>query len=152
VTSGYQPLGGVLVGRRVREPLEADPELVLRHGHTYSGHPASCVAAEVVLDILHDEELLDAAEAIGSQLAAGLRSIDGLAEVRGDGAVWAAGLPDGVDAQAVRDGMLRRGVIARHLGPSTIAFCPPLVITDEELDRCVSALDEALAEQVRASR
>ena len=44
VTSGYQPLGGVLVGRAVRDRLEADPTFLLRHGHTYSGNtrrPAS---------------------------------------------------------------------------------------------------------------
>ncbi len=45
VTSGYQPLGGVIVGPRVRDALEADPDFILRHGYTYSGHPASCVAA-----------------------------------------------------------------------------------------------------------
>ena len=148
VTSGYQPLGGVLVGRRVAEPLEADPELVLRHGHTYSGHPASCVAAEAVLGILEGEGLLDRADVIGARLSAGLRSIDGLAEVRGEGAVWAAGLPEGLDAALVRDRMMDRGVIARHLGPSTVAFCPPLVISDGDVDRCV----EALADAVRRCR
>src|ERR1700736_2426104 len=39
VTSGYLPLGGVLFGPAVCEPLEADPAFVLRHGYTYSGHP-----------------------------------------------------------------------------------------------------------------
>ena len=45
VTSGYQPLGGVIVGRAVREALEADPDFILRHGYTYSGHPTACAAA-----------------------------------------------------------------------------------------------------------
>ncbi len=52
VTSGYQPLGGVLVGERVRQSLEADPAFVLRHGYTYSGHPAACAAGLANLAIL----------------------------------------------------------------------------------------------------
>ena len=41
VTSGYQPLGGVIVSRGVCDVLEADPDFMLRHGHTYSAHPAA---------------------------------------------------------------------------------------------------------------
>ncbi|MPZ88430.1 MAG: aminotransferase class III-fold pyridoxal phosphate-dependent enzyme [Nitriliruptorales bacterium] len=149
VTSGYVPLAGVLVGRPVREPLEADPALVLRHGHTYSGHPTACAAALTVLRITEREGLLDRAVGVGQRLAAGLDQIakDGLvAEVRGDGAVWAVGLHPDRDALAVRDAMLARGVIARPIGVSAIAFCPPLMIQDHEIDRCLDALAGALAE------
>ena len=45
VTSGYQPLGGVYVGKAVRGALEADPNFFLRHGFTYSGHATACAAA-----------------------------------------------------------------------------------------------------------
>ena len=145
-TSGYQPLGGVLVTPAVREVLESDPTLVLRHGHTYSGHPAACAAAVVALEILQREGLLERAEKIGDRLSSGLRALaaDGaVAEVRGDGAVWAVGLDD-VDAVAVRDAMLTHGVIARPIGTATVSFCPPLVISDDDLDRCVEALEAAL--------
>jgi putrescine---pyruvate transaminase len=147
VTSGYLPLGGVIVAPSVRAMLEADASLVLRHGHTYSGHPTACAAALTVLDITQREGLLDRVDKIGDRLAGGLRSLadDGkVAEVRGDGAVWAVGLDD-VDAVAVRDAMLPLGVIARPIGNGTISFCPPLVIEDEDLDRVVEALESALA-------
>jgi putrescine aminotransferase len=52
VTSGYFPLGGVLVGAQVRRRLEADPAFVLRHSHTYSGHPGACAAALANLGVL----------------------------------------------------------------------------------------------------
>ena len=52
VTSGYQPLGGVLVGSAIRDPLEADDEFILRHGHTYSGHPTACAAALANIKVL----------------------------------------------------------------------------------------------------
>ena len=150
VTSGYLPLGGVVVAPAVRAMLEADSSLVLRHGNTYSGHPSACAAALVALDITRREGLIDRADKIGARLAAGLRSLldDGkVADVRGDGAVWAVGFDD-VDAVAVRDEMLPLGVIARPIGNATISFCPPLVIADEDLDRCVEALERALR-QVR---
>ena len=148
VTSGYQPLGGVLVGRAVAEPLEADADFVLRHGHTYSGHPGACVAALTVLGIMRREGLLDRAAAIGDRLGAGLRALvdDGLlVDARGDHGMWAAVVPD-ERAVAVRDQMLERGVIARYLGTSAVAFCPPLVIDDVDLDRCIEALHGALTD------
>jgi putrescine aminotransferase len=147
VTSGYMPLGGVLVGPAVRERLEADQMFVLRHGHTWSGHAGACAAALANLEVLDRERLLERVPALGARLAAGLRALaeDGrVAEVRGDGAVWAVGLAEGVDAVAVREAMLQRGVIGRAIGASTLTFCPPYVTTDEQVDRTLNALSESL--------
>ena len=52
VTSGYLPLGGVVVGPRLREWLEADDEYLFAHGDTYSGHPSCCAAGIANLEIL----------------------------------------------------------------------------------------------------
>ena len=54
VTSGYMPLGGVLVGRRVRAPFwdEPVPGAVFRHGYTYSGHAGAAAAAMANIDII----------------------------------------------------------------------------------------------------
>jgi len=147
VTSGYVPLGGVLVGPAVHEPLAADPAYVLRHGYTYSGHGAACAAALVCLDITEREGLLARATAIGARLApalTGLRDEGLLADVRGVGALWGVGLPEGVDPVAVRDRMLDDGVVVRPIAPSTLAVCPPLVIADADLDRVPEALRTAL--------
>jgi putrescine aminotransferase len=154
VTSGYQPVGGVLVGARVREALEADPGFVLRTGHTYSGHPAGCRAALTNISILRDESLLDRAPAIGARIEPRLRSLleDGHAsEARGIAGIWAVDLQPGIDAVAVRDAMIDRGVIARPLGATTIALCPPLVITDAELDQVLDALGESIVEVTAAA-
>jgi adenosylmethionine-8-amino-7-oxononanoate aminotransferase len=149
VTSGYIPLGGVLVGPEVRGPLEADPGFVLRHGHTYSGHPVACAAGVATIQVMRDEGLIERAPVIGAQLSAGLRDLaerELVAEVRGAGAVWAVGMHPHVDAAAVRDALMARGVIARPIGAATLAFCPPLVITPEQVDSCVKAMDAALLE------
>jgi len=147
VTSGYQPLGGVFVGPAVRAAIEADPGFFLRTGFTYSGHPTACVAALTNLDIMRREGLVERAHHVGHRLSSGLRALadDGtIASVRGDGAVWAVGHHPGVDAFAVRDAMLERGVITRAIGTDTNAFCPPLMIGDAQIDRIVDALSESM--------
>ena len=79
VTSGYQPLGGVILSRSVCDPLEADGAFLLRHGYTYSGHATACAAAIENLDIMQREGLLERAVHIGKRLAAALASQGGFA-------------------------------------------------------------------------
>ncbi len=147
VTSGYLPLGGVLVGPAVREPLESDPEFIFKHGYTYSGHPLSAVAALANLDILEKEGLLDSAAGIRDQLGQGLSGlVDGEMVVgcRGAMGVWAIELASHLDAPTVRNALLKFGVIARPVGNSVLAYCPPLVITDEQMDTCIVGTGRAL--------
>jgi putrescine---pyruvate transaminase len=147
ITSGYIPLGGVIVGPAVRKALESDATYMLRHGHTYSGHPTACAAALANLDIIEREALIERAPKIGERLSNGFRALldDGLlADVRGAGAVWAAGLDEDHDANTLRDAMLERGVIARPIGTNTLAYCPPLVITDDQIDTIVDTLADVL--------
>jgi putrescine aminotransferase len=142
VTSGYLPLGGVVCSRAVCEVLEADPEAVLRHGFTYSGHPTACAAGLANLEIIEREGLVGRARHLGERFDAGLRALVAdrvISAHRGIGGVWAAQLPPGIDAVAVRDRMLELGVIARPVGDSVI-FCPPLVIDDADVDTCLDAL------------
>lgn len=151
VTSGYLPLGGVLVGQTVRGPLEADPATVLRHGYTYSGHPTTAAAALANLDLVEEEGLLTRAPGIAGRLGAGLAGlVDGehVLECRGTQGIWALGLAPHLDAPVVRDALLAHGVIARPIGSSTLAFCPPLVVTDPQMDRCVQGTAAALADVI----
>jgi adenosylmethionine-8-amino-7-oxononanoate aminotransferase len=143
VTSGYQPLGGVFVGAAVRDPIEADPNYVLRHGYTYSGHPGACAAGLANLAIMEREVLVERAVTVGKRLGDGLQALaaDGtIHHARGDGAVWAAGLRPDQDAVAVRDRMLAAGVITRAIGTDSLTFCPPLVISDQQIDRVLDTL------------
>ena len=147
VTSGYQPLGGVVVGDSVTEVLERDPDFVLRHGFTYSGHPAACAAGIANIAILDREDLLGNVAMIEERLGGGLRRLADLGVIdaaRGIGGMWAIALPTGVSEADVFAGLLARGVIARSL-PSTITFCPPLVITEDQIDTVLDALSEVLA-------
>ena len=149
VTSGYQPLGGVFVGRKVLDPLEADPTYLLKTGYTYSGHATACAAGLANLAIMEREGLLDEARRIGARLGAGLQAIaaDGLVDhARGEVAMWAVGMKEGQDAQQIRDRMRELGVITRGIAAHSCTFCPPLVTTDEQIDRIIDALATAVSE------
>lgn len=151
VTSGYQPLGGVVVASHLAAPFWDEPGRVFRHGQTYAGHPAACVAGLVNIDIIERESLLERSIKMESILAEALTSLSDhplVAGVRaGTGFLGALeldpernrttpGLP-GVVMQAVRT----HGVIVRPMG-SAIACSPPLTATEEHI--------QVLAEGVRA--
>jgi adenosylmethionine-8-amino-7-oxononanoate aminotransferase len=146
VSSGYLPVSGVMLSPKVLGPLEADTTWMLRHGYTYSGHPTAAAAAIANLDVLGDG-VIERAAKVGERLGQGLNSLaaDGVvAGARGAGAVWAVDLLEGADGPATRDAMMERGVIPRPIG-NAIAFCPPLVITDEQIDTVVDVLAEVVS-------
>ena len=144
VTSGYIPLGGAVLAPSVHEKLSADPAFVLRHGYTYSGHSTAAAAALACLDLTEQEGLLDRAKHIGERLEPQLKALEAeglVTEVRGVGALWGVSVPDPV---GTRDRMLDQGVIVRPIAPVSLAMCPPLVITDDDLDAIPAALRAAL--------
>jgi putrescine aminotransferase len=147
VTSGYVPFSGVIVGPAVKAALEADAGFLLRTGYTFSGHPLGAVAALKSIEIQEREGLLARATAIGAKLGHGLSGLmeDGLLiNVRGEGGVWGVTHNDGVDAVATRNRMLDEGVIVRPL-PPYLLMCPPLVITDEQIDQMIEAMRSVLS-------
>jgi adenosylmethionine-8-amino-7-oxononanoate aminotransferase len=146
-SSGYIPLGGVIIGPAVTDALMANDGFALKHGYTYSGHPIAAAAGNQAIAIQKDEGLLDLVPLIERRLGDGLWALHGdglVTEVRGTGAVWAVQLPDHRDVMKDRDAVLELGVIVRPLGDSLV-MCPPLVITEAQLDRMVDALATVLS-------
>jgi putrescine---pyruvate transaminase len=150
ITSGYLPLGGVIVGPRLRGWLEADDDYLLTHGGTYAGHPTCCAAAIANLEIMRAEGLPDRARRAGSRLRAGLDGLadrSGVTEIRGEGLVQAIALQAPLTAGAMVAALLSRGIIARGLPyANSVAFSPPLIVSDGEIDEIVEAVDAALAD------
>ena len=147
VTSGYVPLSGVICGPAVVDSLEANEGFILRTGYTYSGHPVACAVGLKCIEIQEREGLLDRAGAIGERLSNGLRALKDegmIVDVRGAGAVWGITVADSVNLVATRDALLREGVNLRPIPPSHFSMCPPLVITDEQIDTIVAALRKVL--------
>jgi adenosylmethionine-8-amino-7-oxononanoate aminotransferase len=149
VTSGYQPLGGVITGQAINSALTADPTFFFRHGYTYSGHATVCAAALKNIEIMKREKLLERARQIGQRIESGLAALsldETIQGYRGAGAIWAGILPDALDATVVRDAMILQGVIARSI-PGVIAFCPPLVITDTQIDTMLDVFAAVIQSQ-----
>ena len=68
---GYQPIGGILIGKRIIDALRAGSGS-FRHGHTYQAHPVACAAALAVQKVIREDNLLANVRAMGERLAAGL--------------------------------------------------------------------------------
>ena len=154
VTSGYLPLGGVLVSGAVAAPFFEQPGgPMLRHGATYAGHPSCCAAALEVLDIYDRDNLLTRGRDLERPLAdalSGLADHAAVSEVRaGCGLLAAVQLsPEALEAEPgavnkVAVGAREAGVLVRPLLGS-IALSPPLTVEHEHLDLMAEALRAGL--------
>ncbi|MFM7598476.1 MAG: aspartate aminotransferase family protein [Actinomycetota bacterium] len=161
VTSGYVPLGAVLVSGRVAEPFwtPGPAPVMWRHGYTYSAHAAGAAAAMANLDILDDEHLVDKAATLQHSLARALSPLtafDVVSEVRAGVGVLAAvdftpdAIAEGVPPR-VLNSLRERGVLTRTLASGAVQVSPSFVITDADLGLLASALEGAL-EAVGSSR
>jgi putrescine---pyruvate transaminase len=161
VTSGYIPLGGVVVGKRVAEVLiEKGGEF--NHGYTYSGHPVSCAVALANLDIIEREGLVDRVrEETGPHLAKHFAALSDHPLVAGAETLgMVAGLvlmkdkkrhlafDESLEVGMIcRDHCFANGLIMRAVGDRMI-IAPPLVCNttqiDEMMDRVRICLDATL--------
>ena len=152
ITSGYLPLGGVVVGAKVAAPFW-DEGTWFRHGPTYSGHPTVCAAAMANLDIMEREGLLDRGNELEGELAAALRPLADhplVGEIRaGIGALGAVAFsPDALAeapdlSQRTFAAARERGVLVRGLADA-VALSPPLVVSREQVDRVADVIAESL--------
>jgi adenosylmethionine-8-amino-7-oxononanoate aminotransferase len=144
ITSGYLPLGGVLIAEPVWRPFFSGLDApIFRHGITYSGHSAACAAAEVNLDILENEDLLARSLHLESVLRDAVSSLEGhpgVEEVRcGAGFMAGVRLKEEVPATAVVEGVLERDVITRLIADNVLQISPPFVIDENDL-RAIPAI------------
>ena len=152
VTSGYMPLGGVVVGPRVQEPFWSGEGVVFKHGYTYSGHAAVCAAALANLDILKGEDLVARLSAFEPEWVESVYSLADhplVEEVRAVGLLGAVeisheelearpGLLEEVVANARKESILTRSL------PGAIHLSPAFVITNEQVDALIAGLSRAL--------
>ena len=164
VTSGYLPLGGVVVSRRLHEALlDAPADEKFMHAATYSGHPVCCAVALANIDIIEREGLVERAQVQGDRFRTGLETLLGLpavGEVRGIGMLAAIELVEDKGSKAPAKGLgarivaeaANRGLIVRLRaaadGPpasgDTLCFAPPLSTPEAILDRIVQILAESI--------
>jgi adenosylmethionine-8-amino-7-oxononanoate aminotransferase len=156
VTSGYLPLGGVLVSEPVAEPFwRASGGPVLRHGPTYSAHATCCAAALANIALLGRGGLLERGRELEQPLLDALRPLasqEAVAEVRGGVGLMAAveftaeTLERRPDAPATVASHARdQGVLVRPLARG-VAVSPPLTVTEEHLGLIAQALERGVAD------
>jgi adenosylmethionine-8-amino-7-oxononanoate aminotransferase len=154
ITSGYLPMGAVLVSPWVAEPFWSHGAGMFRHGYTYSGHAAVAAAALANIGIIEREDLCARALVLEKELTEALAPLANhplVEEVRSGVGVLAAvqlsharierdpKLP-GRAARAARDG----GVLTRALASGALQVSPPLVVGDAELLELEGGIGAAL--------
>jgi putrescine aminotransferase len=155
VTSGYAQLGGIQISDDIYETMQsaADTETWM-HGFTYSGHAMACAVALKNIEILEREGAADRAGRLGNRLLEGLKVLyefPFVGDVRGLGLMCGVEIVSDRVNKTADPGLAMRifkaaqkvGLRSRPLG-STLAFSPPLSITEEEVDEIVKRLGAAM--------
>jgi adenosylmethionine-8-amino-7-oxononanoate aminotransferase len=158
ITSGYVPLGGLGISERIYKVIaEVPPERRWMHAYTYSGHPTACAVALANLEIIEREGLIPEVERKGKKLLAGLKELASLNHV---GDVRGLGLLAGIEfvedkatkkpfapsmkvGERVYQECVRSGLLSRFRGDIYV-LAPPFVTTDQQIDRIVNILGEAI--------
>lgn len=158
VTSAYIPLGGIMISRTLAQWLRSlPPDQPWMHAYTYSAHPVACAVALKNIEIIEREGLVQRAAEMGARLLKGLRGLESLrsvGETRGLGLMAAAELVADKATRAsypasakvgpkVLAAARERGVLLRNRG-DVICIAPPLVVSEEQIDRIVSVLGETI--------
>lgn len=154
LSSGYAPIGAVIVGPRVAEPFWQGTGEWFRHGYTYSAHTTACAVALANLDLIEREGLVGRVaelEPVLARIMAPLADHPLVDEVRsGTGllagveiAAAARAADPGLGARLVSD-VRDRGVITRLVGGTALQVSPPFVITEPELARIAEVFAAAL--------
>jgi 4-aminobutyrate--pyruvate transaminase len=165
LTAGYVPMSATLVSKPIYDVLlaQSDKLGVFGHGYTYSAHPVPAAVALETLKIYEERDIVGHVRRVGPRLQAGLRQFADhplVGEARGIGLIGALELvrdkatranfdaKAGIGAYLVKRAQ-HHGAILRNMAGDVIAFSPPLIITELEIDalleRTRHALDDTLA-------
>jgi putrescine---pyruvate transaminase len=169
VTSGYLPLGGIMVTKTVKQVMDdVKPEDRWLHGYTYSAHPTCCAVALKNIEIMERERLWENAARMGDRLHDGLRAAFGdhpnVGDIRAGKGLLAAvefvedratkrNFPkEQKVAPRLRVEMTKRGVVTRTrpaVGPhpdqgDMLFLAPPLILSEAETDRLVAVARDAV--------
>ena len=173
LSSGYAPLGAILVSKRVADAI-ADGSGAFLHGFTYNSHPISLAAGRAVLRFLQDRMLVQAADSerpdstagMLRQALEGLREANAVGDVRGIGLLWGVEFvadktakrpfaPELNFAGRVAQAAVNRGLLVYPMqgcvdgvSGDHVLIAPPAVITGEQIDWAVKQLRESIEEAI----
>ena len=171
LSSSYLPISALLINERVFDPIaqESDRIGVFGHGFTTGGHPVAAAVALETIKIIKERGLVAHAAAVGDHMQSRLRQLTShplVGEVRGVGLIAAVELVTDKASKRAREvpGRLgatvnsllqTNGVISRNM-VDALAFCPPLIISREQVDDLVAclvaSLDQAIPDNLGGAR
>jgi 4-aminobutyrate--pyruvate transaminase len=162
LSAGYMPISASLVSEALYGVLldQSDKLGIFGHGYTYSSHPVPAAVALETLRIYAETDIVSHVRRVAPRLQEGLRSFAAhplVGDVRGIGLIGAVEIVRdkptkasfdaraGVGAYLVRRAQ-EHGVILRNMPGDIVAFCPPLVIREAEIDEMLAGFEKALAD------
>ena len=168
LTAGYLPMSATLVSRAIYDALlaQSDKLGVFGHGYTYSAHPVPAAVALETLRIYEERDIVGHVRKVGPRLQVGLRRLGEhplVGEARGIGLIGALELvrdkgtranfdpKAGIGAYLVKRAQ-HHGAILRNMAGDVIAFSPPLVITEAEIDSLLASTSRALDDTLAMAR
>ncbi len=160
LSAGYLPISATLVSASLYEILlaQSDKLGVFGHGYTYSSHPVPAAVALETLKIYEERDIVGEVRRVGPRMQAGLRSHADhplVGDARGMGLIGAVEIvrdkatkqsfdpKAGVTAFLVRRAQ-HHGVILRNMPGDIVAFCPPLIVSEGEIDEMFAGFAKAL--------
>ena len=160
LSAGYLPISANLISNRLYEILlgQSDKLGIFGHGYTYSSHPVPAAVALEALNIYDERDIVGAVRRVGPRMQAGIRSYADhplVGEARGIGLIGAVELvrdkttresfarETGVGAFLVKRAQ-HHGAILRNMPGDIVAFCPPLIISESEIDEMMACFGKAL--------
>jgi 4-aminobutyrate---pyruvate transaminase len=160
ITSAYVPLGAITVSEPVYQAMldESKKLGVFAHGFTYSGHPLACAVANKTLEIYDRINIVGHVQSVAPTFQKRLRALAEhplVGEARGVGLIGALELVRNKKTKESFDGKQYvgpkvvafaqdEGLICRAVGGDSIALCPPLIITVDQVNDIFDALEKAL--------
>ena len=161
LSSGYIPISAVIVPEDIFEPIKkaSNDVGVFGHGYTYSGHPVACAVALKTLEIYEELNLFSHVEEIAPKFQERVNKLgtfEFVGEARGIGLIAALEIvknkgtkenfdPYGKVGKQIAEICQKNGLIVRAIGDA-IALCPPLIITEEQVDEMFDILEASLTE------
>ncbi len=163
VTSGYIPLGGVVVSDVIHNVLKEKSKGTLFHGFTYSGHPTAAAVGLKNIELIEKEGLVENSRKMGGKLLEGFKRIkedlEIVGEVRAKGLLGAVELMKNPDtnesfskeqkvAPRVIEELHQRGVICRSVtyeSTDIICFAPPLIINESQVEEITDHLYQSIS-------
>ena len=159
LSSAYMPISASAIRREMYDAMieQSASAGAFGHGYTYSGHPVACAVANKTLEIYQRDKIFEKAAVTGAYLQKRLAEFADhplVGEVRGSGLIgalelvankdtgepFAGGTVGGYAQKMAQD----NGLLIRTVAGSCLGFCPPLIITHEQIDEMIDKVAPAL--------